>query len=98
MGVSCGEERGRRLILVYECIGKGKTKESSTPFLDSLLDNSIYAPNVYSYGPYTDAATKGLWCSMPTLSDYGYYFSINGSNINPYKKFQVVLFHPYPFY
>ena len=29
MGVSCGEERGRRLILVYECIGKGKEEIST---------------------------------------------------------------------
>lgn len=84
--------------LTSNCIGKGRTEESSTPFLDTLLPNSIYAPNVYSFGPYTDAATKGLWCSMPTLMDYGYYFSINGSDINPYKIFKENGYETYGFY
>ncbi len=84
--------------LTSDCIGTGRTQESSTPFLDTLLPNSIYAPNVYSYGPFTDAATKGLWCSMPTLSDYGYYFSINGSNTNHYKVFKENGYETFGFY
>lgn len=74
--------------LFSDCLSNGRTSVSSSPFIDKLLDNSIFASNIYSYAPYTDAAAKGLFCSMPTMSEFGYYFGINGSSINPYKIFK----------
>ena len=71
-----------------ECISNGRTAESSTPFIDSIIPNSLYAKNVFSYGPYTDAATKGLFCGNRTLDDYGYYFGVNSSEYNHYRIFK----------
>ena len=81
-----------------ECISSRKTKASSTPFIDTLLKDSIYTPNMYSFGPYTNAATKGLYCSVPTLEDYGYYFGINASEYNPYRLFKENGYETYGFY
>jgi len=71
-----------------ECLGDSKTKISCTPFIDSLRDKSIFAPNVYSYGPYTDAASKALYCGNRTLDDYGYFFGLNSSEYNHFRVFQ----------
>lgn len=83
------------------CIGKNRTNASSTPFIDSLVSDSLVSKNVYSYGPYTDAATKGLYCGNKTLDDYGYYFGINSSDYNHYRVFKennyetVGIYYPY---
>lgn len=84
-----------------ECLSKGRTSESSTPFLDSIIPNSLYTSNIFSYGPYTDAATKGLFCGNKTLDDYGYYYGINSSEYNHFRIFKeagyetVGLYYPY---
>ncbi len=69
------------------CLGKGRTEVSSTPFIDSLMENGVYADSVYSYGPYTDAATRGLLCGSPTLNDYGYFYGMNSPDENHFKTF-----------
>lgn len=82
-------------------LGTGRTKLSSTPFIDQLAEEGMFANNIFSYGPYTDAATKGLFCGNRTLDDYGYYFGINSSPYNHYKVFKengyetYGLFYPY---
>lgn len=80
------------------CTGTQKTKTSSTPFIDSMLEHSFYAPNLYSYGPYTDAATKGLYCANRTLDDYGYFFGINSSETNHFKIFKELGYETFGFY
>ena len=69
------------------CLGDRKTEISSTPFIDTLKDSAIFAPNVYSYGPYTDAASKALYCGNRTLDDYGYFFGLNSSEYNHFRLF-----------
>lgn len=82
-----------------DCLGSNRTKISSTPFIDSLIkDNGLYVPNIYSYGPYTNAATKGIFCGTETLNDYGYYFGINSSKYNHYKIFKENGYETYGFY
>lgn len=107
MSIDCGIAKKRNInnvivILVdsvfSECIGTGRTEKSSTPFLDSLKENSIFLPNVFSFGPYTNAATKGLFCSEPTLEEYGYYFGINASLNNNYKVFKDSGYETFSFY
>jgi arylsulfatase A-like enzyme len=71
-----------------DCLGRGRTDESSTPFIDSIIKDSLIARNVFSFGTYTDAATKGLLCGNRTLDDYGYQFSINSSDYNHYRLFK----------
>ena len=84
-----------------ECMGSGRTKASSTPFIDMLAKNGFYASNVYSYGPYTDAATIGLYCANPTLENYGYFYGINTAPYNHFKLFKqagyetIGMFYPY---
>lgn len=79
-------------------VGKTLTGISSTPFIDLLKNNSIYAQNVYSYGPYTDAATKGLYCSSPTLNNYGFYYGLNAEKSNHYKVFKEAGYETYGIY
>ena len=81
-----------------ECLGKNKTQISSTPFIDELVKESVFAPNIYSFGPYTDAATKGLYCGNRTLDDYGYYFGLNSSEYNHFKLFKENGYETYGIY
>ena len=80
------EERQKDNVIVIlldsvysQCLGTGRTERSSTPFIDRLITEGLYTPNMYSMGPYTDAATKALFCSEPTMNGFGYYFGINAS-------------------
>ncbi len=70
-----------------ECLGTLRTEVSSTPFIDSLAEESFFAKNVYSFAPYTDAATIGLYCGMPTLEALGYFFGINLAESNHFRLF-----------
>lgn len=70
-----------------ECLSNNRTDESSTPFIDSLVSESLFANNVYSYAPYTDAATIGLYCGIPTLEKLGYFYGINLAEHNHFKLF-----------
>jgi len=70
-----------------DTLGNKRTEISSTPFIDSLKENAVFAPNVYSYGPYTDAASKALYCGNRTLDDYGYFFGLNSSEYNHFRLF-----------
>ena len=84
-----------------ECLGDRKTAISATPFIDSLKENAIFAPNLYSYGPFTDVASKALYCSTKPLDSYGYYFGLNSTENNHFKLFKengyktVGLYYPY---
>ncbi len=81
-----------------ECLSNNKTKISSTPFIDELRKNAVYAPNVYSYGPYTDAASKALYCGNRTLDDYGYFFGLNSSEYNHFRLFKEKGYEVYGLY
>ena len=81
-----------------DCLSTGRTATSSTPFLDKLISEGCFAPNLYFYGPYTDAATKGMYRGEPTLSDYGYYFQLNESAEKHYKIFKQNGYETYGFY
>ena len=81
-----------------QCIGKRRTKISSTPFIDELASSGASFKNVFSYGPYTDAATKGLYCVEHTLDNYGYYYGINSSDNNHFREFKENGFETYGFY
>ena len=81
-----------------ECIGSGRTLESSTPFVEKLIKEGIYAPRVFSYAPYTDGATKGLYAGQPSLRDYGYYYGLNSSEYYHYRTFHDNGYETYGFY
>ena len=58
--------------LCQDNVGIGYSGITTTPFLDSIVDTGIYATNVYSQGPFTEAGTKSLLCGEDTLSNGGY--------------------------
>lgn len=70
---------------------------SPTPFLDSLRSESLVTTKLYSYAPYTDAATRSLFTGRNCLDDYGYFFRTNTSPINHYKAFHDLGYETYDF-
>ena len=84
--------------VIWDCIGATRTKVSTTPFIDSLKDESITANKLFSYGPYTNAATRSLYTGRLALDDFGYYFQLNTSPTNHYKIFHENGYETYGFY
>lgn len=84
--------------VMWEATGTKRTGVSTTPFIDSLKKESVTASNMYSQGPYTDAATKGLYTGRNTLDDFGYYYKLNSSPTNHYKVFKDNGYETYAFY
>lgn len=52
------------------------------PFLYKLSQNSLFFNNIYSQGPYTEAASKALMSGNDSLADNGYIRFINESKNN----------------
>lgn len=82
----------------YSSISTNRAKVSPTPFIDSLKRESITAANLYSHGPYTDAAIRSLFTGRNCLDDFGYYFRLNTSPINDFKLFHDAGYETYGFY
>ena len=74
--------------VIMESVSTGRCKVSPTPFLDSLREEGLWTTNLYSNGPYTDAATRSLYTGRNTLDDFGYFFKLNTSPITHYKAFK----------
>lgn len=60
----------------YKTIGQNKDWGgiSATPFLDTLVDKSVFANNLFSQGPYTEAAMKALLTGKDLLDDCDYFY------------------------
>lgn len=82
----------------WDCISTHRTKVSVTPFLDSLQSESITASNLYSQGPYTDAATKSLYTGRDCLDDFAYYSKLNSAPSNHFKAFHDEGYETFGFY
>lgn len=56
---------------------------SASPFIDEKLKNAVFADNMYSEAPFTEAATIALLTSSHTLDNGGYLkrFKNQGKNI-----------------
>lgn len=50
---------------------------SPTPFIDSMKQNGIYCSNIYSQGPYTEAALTPFYTGLDNLSNGGNFFRGN---------------------
>lgn len=74
--------------VIWESVGTNRCKVSPTPFMDSLKKEGLWTNNLYSHGPYTDAATHSLYTGRNVLDDFGYFFKLNTSPINHYKAFK----------
>lgn len=70
------------------CIGTKQTQTTVTPFIDSIAKEGLLADNIYSFAPYTDAATIGLYCGIPTLEKLGYFYGINAADENHFRLFK----------
>lgn len=60
-----------------DIIGESKYGKSATPFLDGLKEKCVYAENLYSQGPYTEAGLKGLLCGQNVMDEGGYMYRFN---------------------
>ena len=78
-------------------LGTRQAKISPTPFLDSLKGESITTTNLYSHGPYTDAATHSLFTGRDCLDDFGYFFKLNTAPVHHYKAFHDAGYETYDF-
>ena len=58
--------------VIADYFGKTRCFESPTPFIDSLRSEGLVANNMYSHGPYTDAATKSLYTGRNCLDDFAF--------------------------
>lgn len=83
--------------VTWNYVGKNRAYVSPTPFLDSLRSESLVTTKLYSYAPYTDAATRSLFTGRNCLDDYGYFFRTNTSPINHYKAFHDLGYETYDF-
>lgn len=83
--------------VTWNFISTNAASVSPTPFLDSLKNESITTTNLYSHGPYTDAATRSLFTGRNCLDDFGYYFKLNTSPITHYKAFHDAGYETYDF-
>lgn len=72
---------------IWECCGTTRAKVSATPFIDSLLGESITATKLFSHAPFTDAATRSLYSGRNTLDDYSFFYKLNSSPSNHFKSF-----------
>lgn len=72
------------VIIILESFGNewlGKKQGSPfTPFLDSLLDESLYFTNAYANGKKSIEAMPAIFASIPTLLDNPYISSHYGTN------------------
>ena len=86
---------------IADYFGNSLCKKSPSPFVDSLLSESIVASKMYSPGPFTDAATRSLFTGRDGLDDYCFYFKYNTSPVNHYKVFKengyetIGIYYPY---
>lgn len=73
--------------VIADYFGKTRCFESPTPFIDSLRSEGLVANNMYSHGPYTDAATKSLYTGRNCLDDFAFYFRLESAPADHYKVF-----------
>ncbi len=65
---------------LFSKIGTTKYGVSPTPFLDKLIKRSVFAKNLYSQGPYTEAGNKALLTGSDSLTHGGYMHNLNESD------------------
>jgi len=63
-----------------EWLGKKENKVGYTPFLDSLLDHSLYFPNAFANGKKSIEAVPAIFGGIPSLMDNPYITSQYGTN------------------
>lgn len=56
----------------YNKIGTNEYRQSPTPFLDQLKQNSYWAEKMYSQAPFTESALIATMCGYDTLDRGGY--------------------------
>lgn len=65
---------------LFSKIGTTKYGLSPTPFLDNLIKHSVFAKNLFSQGPYTEAGNKALLTGSDSLVHGGYMHNLNESD------------------
>ena len=62
---------------IYDKIGKQAYGVTTTPFLDKLKEKSLNTTNLYSPGPFTEAAVISLLSGNDSLNEGGYMHNLN---------------------
>lgn len=65
--------------LTYDKIVDNKYGNILAPFINSQLKNSLFATNMYSQGPFTEAGNKALLTGTDSLDNGGYMHNLNQS-------------------
>jgi arylsulfatase A-like enzyme len=73
---------------IYDKIGTQSYGTTTSPFLDELKKKSLYTTNLYSSGPYTEAAIMSLFSGNDSLNEGGYMH-----NLNTKKNHYIDVFH-----
>lgn len=72
------------MVLVMESFGNEwlgkKSNQEYTPFLDSLLDQSLYFDNAFANGKKSIEAVPAIFAGIPSLMDNPYISSSYGTN------------------
>ena len=82
----------------YDICGDIRYGKSATEFLDSIKEKCLFAKNLYSQGPYTEAGLKALLCSCNTMDNGGYlqrFGNVDSFFLNPFKEKGYEIFHSY---
>lgn len=77
-------EKTNVMVVILESFGNEwlgkKTEQIFTPFLDSLLDESLYFTNAWANGKKSIEAVPAIFASIPSLLDNPYISSHYGTN------------------
>lgn len=73
----------------YEAIGDNPIRwgKSATPFIDSIKNECLVANNMYSQGPYTEAAMKSLLTGRDLLDNGGYLYRFYNAPATIFEPF-----------
>ncbi|HJJ41720.1 MAG TPA: sulfatase-like hydrolase/transferase [Methanocorpusculum sp.] len=79
------------LLLVIDSLNYSHVKESPInlmPYTKELAKKAIVCENMFSQGPFTEAATASLYCGQNTLDNGGYMFSFKNAPSTLFEEMQ----------
>lgn len=72
----------------YQALEACSYRPDCTPFLNSLKENGLYATNVFSQAPFTEAALSGLICGSNPLDNGTYLFGYKNAKQTVFELFR----------
>ncbi|MEG1142255.1 MAG: sulfatase-like hydrolase/transferase, partial [Clostridia bacterium] len=72
----------------YNYIKKANNFSRLMPFLYNFKNKCLYANNLFSEGPYTEAGIKSLLTGKNTLENNGYFLRLGNEKSNVFEYFK----------